>query len=97
MGEVAGRVSGQTEWVMGRWFRNAARFTPSAPSGHLPHQGEGPQLLLPDWGDVARRADEGRRGSAHKKPFPGAARRRAPHPLRADALQDLSPPCGGKN
>ncbi|RKR00385.1 hypothetical protein C7435_1593 [Maricaulis maris] len=47
MGEVAGRVSGQTEWVMGGGCRNAARFTPSAPSGHLPHQGEGPGGGIP--------------------------------------------------
>ncbi len=33
----------------------------------------------------------GRRVGAHSKPFPGAASRRAPHPLRAAALRDLSP------
>jgi hypothetical protein len=48
-------------------------------------------LLLPDRGEVARRADEGRRVGAQENPFPGAALRRAPHPLRADALRDLSP------
>ncbi len=47
MGEVAGRVSGQTEWVIGVGWQNAARFTPSAPSGHLPHQGEGPGGAFP--------------------------------------------------
>ena len=32
----------ETEWVIGGGWQNATRFTPSAPSGHLPHQGEGP-------------------------------------------------------
>ncbi|WP_297737068.1 FAD-binding protein, partial [uncultured Maricaulis sp.] len=35
------------EWVIGGQQQNAARLTPSAPSGHLPHQGEGPGASLP--------------------------------------------------
>jgi L-aspartate oxidase len=33
--------------VKGGWRRDAARLTPSAPSGHLPHQGEGPGVSFP--------------------------------------------------
>ncbi|MFY0636937.1 L-aspartate oxidase [Maricaulis maris] len=35
------------EWVTGGQRQNAARVTPSGPSGHLPHQGEGPAPSLP--------------------------------------------------
>jgi len=40
-------LMGETEWVTDGPRQNAARLTPSAPSGHLPHQGEGPGASLP--------------------------------------------------
>ena len=46
MGEVD-RPQGETEWVTDSQRWNAARLTPSAPSGHLPHRGEGPGVSLP--------------------------------------------------
>ena len=46
MGEVD-RPKGETEWAIGARGLNAARFTPSGPSGHLPHQGEGPAPSMP--------------------------------------------------
>ncbi|WP_291843225.1 L-aspartate oxidase [Maricaulis sp.] len=41
------RPQGEPEWVTGRQQQNAARLTPSAPSGHLPLSGQGPGPSLP--------------------------------------------------